>query len=193
MATTKSDKHSNNVLSANNVEEKVISDSKQVSDMMSFYYLSTAEETFKRFAAKVDGYGFSESEYSEWKENNARSVINDDNSERIISVKVFIQPAPEDRETADKDERKSRVYSYTQRDANGNVDDNLSGVWYTYWVDVTSANEIKRSFDSWRRFNADKVAGADRAVKRMVNGILKGDVSGISREDLIKALASLQK
>lgn len=192
MATTKSDKHNNNVVSANNVEEKVISDSKQVSDMMAFFYLSTSVETFKKFATKVDGYGFSEEEFSEWEKDNSRA-LDDINTETITSVKVYIQPAPEDRETADKDERKSRVYSYTQRDANGNVDDNLSGVWYTYWVDVTSANEIKRSFDSWRRFNADKIAGADRAVKRMVNGILKGDVSGISRDDLIKALASLQK
>lgn len=192
MATTKSDKHSNNVLSANNVEEKVISDSKQVSDMMSFYYISTAVETFQRFAAKVDGYGFSESEFSDWESECAKLAV--EGEKPLVSlVKVYIQPAPEDRETADKDARKSRVYSYTQRDANGNVDDNLSGVWFTYWVDVTSANEIKRSFDSWRRFNADKVAGADRAVKRMVNGILKGDVNGISREDLIKALASLQK
>ena len=193
MATTKSDKHNNNVLSANNVEEKVVSDSKQVSDMMSFYYISTAVQTFKEFANKVSGYGYTENEFSEWEGNNSRSALNHDGAEIITSVKVYIQPAPEDRETADKDERKNRVYSYTQRDANGNVDDNLSGVWFTYWVDVTSANEIKRSFDSWRRFNADKVAGADRAVKRMVNGILKGDVSGISREDLIKALASLQK
>lgn len=192
MATTKSDKHSNNVLSANNVEEKVVSDSKQVSDMMSFYYISAAVETFKRFATKVDGYGFSESEYSVWESECAKLAVEGEKP-LVSSVKVYIQPAPEDRKSADKDERKSRVYSYTQRDANGNVDDNLSGVWYTYWVDVTSANEIKRSFDSWRRFNADKVAGADRAVKRMVNGILKGDVSGISRDDLIKALASLQK
>ena len=192
MATTKSDKHSNNVLSANNVEAKVISDSKQVSDMMLFYYISTAVETFRRFAAKVDGYGFTENEFSEWESECAKLAVEGEKP-LVSSVKVYIQPTPEDRETADKDERKSRVYSYTQRDANGNVDDNLSGVWYTYWVDVTSANEIKRSFDSWRRFNADKVAGADRAVKRMVNGILKGDVSGISRDDLIKALASLQK
>lgn len=192
MATTKSDKHNNNVVSANNVEEKVVSDSKMVGDMMSFYYISTAVETFQRFAAKVDGYGFSESEYSEWESECAKLAV-EGVKPLVSSVKVYIQPAPEDRETADKDERKSRVYSYTQRDANGNVDDNLSGVWFTYWVDVTSANEIKRSFDSWRRFNADKVAGADRAVKRMVNGILKGDVSGISRDDLIKALASLQK
>ena len=192
MATTKSDKHNNNVLSANNVEEKVISDSKQVSDMMSFYYISTAVETFRRFAAKVDGYGFTENEFSKWESECAKLAVEGEKP-LVSSVKVYIQPSPEDRETADKDERKSRVYSYTQRDANGNVDDNLSGVWFTYWVDVTSANEIKRSFDSWRRFNADKVAGADRAVKRMVNGILKGDVSGISRDDLIKALASLQK
>lgn len=189
MSTTKSDKHNNNVQSANDMETaKEVSATKKMADYIKAYYLSGAVNVFKSIATKVDGYEFTEDEFTEWAKDNAHHV--DGNETLISEVRVFTQPTAEDRETAEKDERKTRVYSYATRDTNGNVDDNMSGIWYTYWVEVASASEIKRSFDTWRRFKADQKAGADRAAKRVLNELLKDPTK---RADILAKLMEAAK
>lgn len=189
MSTTKSDKHNNNVQSANDMESaKDVSATKKMTDYIKAYYLGGAVDVFKAIATKVQDYEFTEEEFAEWAKKNAHYV---EGSETLISeVRVFTQPTAEDRETAEKDKRKTRVYSYATRDANGNIDDNLSGVWFTYWVEVASAAEIKRSFDTWRRFKADQKAGADRAAKRVLNELLKDPTK---RADILAKLMEAAK
>lgn len=189
MSTTKSDKHNNNVQSANDMETtKEVSATKKMADYIKAYYLSGAVDVFKAIAAKVDDYEFTEEEFTEWTKENAHFVGS--NKNLLAEVRVFTQPTADDRETADKDERKTRIYSYATRDANGQVDDNLSGIWFTYWVEVASANEIKRSFDTWRRFKADQKAGADKAAKRVLNELLKDPTK---RSDILAKLMEAAK
>lgn len=189
MSTTKSDKHNNNVQSANDLSEtKQVSANKMVSDRIKAAYLATAVSLFKEMATKVSDYDFSDEEWEKWYGENAHAI--DGDKDLISEVRVFTQPSPDDREKSDSDERKSRVYSYVTRDANGNVDDNLSGVWFTYWVDVCTAAEIQRSFDSWRRFKDDARAGADRIAKRKFNELLKDPAK---RDEALAKLMELMK
>ena len=106
MSTTKSDKHSNNVQSVNDMETaKEVSANKKMTDYLRAYYLSGAVDVFKAIAAKVDGYEFTEEEFAEWAKDNAHHVDGDETL--ITEVRVFTQPTAEDRETAEKDERES--------------------------------------------------------------------------------------